>query len=87
MIMLTQNDLKQIKQIVQPLEEKMVKFEDKMIGLEDKMDNLGDKVITLEDKIDDLALETKVIHEIIKTQSEEHEARIERLEESVGINS
>lgn len=67
--MLTKDDLKQIKNIVQ-----------------DTIQPLGREIDNLEGKVDDLILETKAIHEIIETQSKEHEQRIERLEEHAGIN-
>ncbi|OGH16580.1 MAG: hypothetical protein A3C30_05325 [Candidatus Levybacteria bacterium RIFCSPHIGHO2_02_FULL_40_18] len=47
---------------------------------------LEKKIDTLTEKVDDLALETKAIHEIIETQGAELEKRIENLEDQVGIN-
>lgn len=70
--MLTKDDLKEIKQLFKPFE--------------GRFDNLEGKVDKLSEDIEDLKLETRAIHEIIKTQSSELENRIQRLEEHVDIN-
>ncbi|OIP58232.1 MAG: hypothetical protein COX79_02250 [Candidatus Levybacteria bacterium CG_4_10_14_0_2_um_filter_36_16] len=89
--MLTKDDLKQIKNVVQdaiqPVDFRLSRIEGKVDDLTIDVSEVKSDVKILKEDTADLKLETKAIHKIIEIQSLEHEKRIERLEENVGISN
>ena len=82
--MLTKNDLEQIKGVVQdvilPIDLRLERVERKVDSIDLRLGEVENKVDKMGEDIKDLQLETKAIHEIIKTQGEDHEKRITHLE-------
>lgn len=78
--MLSQDDLKKIKGLLQPLEDNVRSIDKRLTSVEDKIDKMAAG-------IKDLKLETKAIHMIIERQDKDFRQRIERLEENAGISS
>ncbi len=102
--MLTKGDLGEIKQIVetvlQPLDLRLVRVEDKVdnltnkVGtlegkvdvLSDKVDNLTVRVETLEGSLEKLDVSVNAVYLLVEDNQQETEKRLKRLEKHSGIN-
>jgi len=78
--MLTKDDLRQIKGIIKPLEQKID-------GVAADVSELKLDVADLKTDVADIKLETKGIHVILERQERDLGGRIDRLEEQAGINN
>ncbi len=95
--MLSKNDLKQIKEVVEgsirPLDLRLERVETRTEETQNRVSKLGTEVEGLSHKIDkvasdvkELKLETKGIHLILERQEKDFSERIERLEQNAEPN-